>query len=202
MNKHLKDFLITSLVIIAALSFIYLITNKPPEVKTAFLETTNEETITVELPSRGTTRTIVETPTITPKPLPPKPVTHTHPKPKPIVRQPIAPVGEIQAYAKARSDQIFGIGHWNSLYQLWLHESGWEAGRVNPSSGAGGIPQALGVQKIYGYVPPMEWRNGKKYIINPDWKKEVEWGLEYIRVRKGYGNPTRAYQHFQRNNWY
>lgn len=178
MNKNLKDFLIQSAAIIAGLALIVSITQTrkptPPEVKPAFLETTItvestttiEETITV---TRGTARS-------------PEPPSHIHPKPAPTIAtsEPQA----ILAYGEKRNNEVFGAGHWTALYNLWMAESEWIPSKVNPSSGACGIPQALPCNKITDH----------------SYQGQIEWGLSYISQR--YGNPINAYAHFKRNNWY
>lgn len=93
---------------------------------------------------------------------------------------------------------------WGSLEALWTAESGWQAGRLNKSSFACGIPQALPCTKIYSNFASMEQVliNGKLFLKNPDAEKEIKWGLEYIKKR--YGTPYKAYQFFlaQSPHWY
>lgn len=85
---------------------------------------------------------------------------------------------------------------------LWSRESGWETGRLNPSSHACGIPQALPCTKIYPnfYSMEIEWRDGKKYLKNPNEQIEIAWGLKYIERR--YGNACVALEFHDLNNWY
>jgi hypothetical protein len=94
---------------------------------------------------------------------------------------------EAQAYAKSLLAQ-YGWddeGNWESLLKLWNQESGWNANAVNPSSGAAGIPQALG----HGHVFDLG-----------DYKAQIQWGLNYIRDR--YGSPNAAWAHEVSHNWY
>jgi hypothetical protein len=72
-----------------------------------------------------------------------------------------------------------------SLLALWNQESGWNDEAVNPSSGAYGIPQALG--------------KGHPYNLG-DYANQVVWGLNYISGR--YGSPAAAEAHEQEFNWY
>lgn len=112
-------------------------------------------------------------------------------KPVPIV-QPVSngiPASVISNYARSK----VANEDWACLQKLWGSESGWEAGRLNPSSLAVGIPQALPPSKIYPDFPNMErtTRNGKLYLVNPDYKREIDWGLNYIKSR--YKSPCLAY---------
>lgn len=74
---------------------------------------------------------------------------------------------------------------WGALQALWTRESGWNANAVNPSSGAAGIPQALG----HGHVFNLG-----------DARAQIAWGLEYIRGR--YGSPSAAWAHEEAVGWY
>jgi TP901 family phage tail tape measure protein len=71
------------------------------------------------------------------------------------------------------------------LVNLWNKESGWNPFAVNPSSGAYGIPQALG--------------HGNVYALG-DAIAQINWGLNYIWQR--YGTPIGAWAHEVANNWY
>lgn len=73
---------------------------------------------------------------------------------------------------------------WPALRSLWNQESGWTP-QTNPSSGAYGIPQALG--------------HGHPFDIH-DIPAQIRWGLNYIRGR--YGSPSAAWAHERANNWY
>lgn len=64
----------------------------------------------------------------------------------------------------------------SALQSLWQGESGWNDNSVNPSSGAYGIPQALG--------------HGHPYALG-DASAQIAWGLNYIQQR--YGSPSAAY---------
>lgn len=74
------------------------------------------------------------------------------------------------------------------LINLWNKESGWNPNSVNKSSGACGIPQALPCSKI------------KNSEGSNDWKAQIRWGIKYINVR--YKSPCKAWNHFQKKNWY
>jgi len=73
---------------------------------------------------------------------------------------------------------------WDSLYLLWMRESGWNPMAVNRSSGACGIPQALPCSKI-----------PDKSTVG-----QINWGLDYIQRR--YGTPLNAMAHWQQKRWY
>ena len=81
-----------------------------------------------------------------------------------------------QAFASAHLAQFgWGQDQMPALIKLWNQESGWNDNAVNPSSGAYGIPQALG--------------KGHPYNLG-DYANQVLWGLNYIKQR--YGNPALA----------
>lgn len=91
-----------------------------------------------------------------------------------------------QAFARAHLAQFgWGQDQFPPLLALWNQESGWNDNAVNPSSGAYGIPQALG--------------KGHPYNLG-DYANQVLWGLNYIKGR--YGSPAAAEQHELANNWY
>lgn len=73
---------------------------------------------------------------------------------------------------------------WPALKALWTRESGWNQNALNPSSGAYGIPQALGHGHVFG----------------PNPKDQIAWGLDYIKGR--YGSPSGAWAHEQQVGWY
>jgi hypothetical protein len=75
--------------------------------------------------------------------------------------------------------------NWDSLVKLWNQESSWNANAVNKSSGAYGIPQALG--------------HGHPYSLG-DASAQIKWGLDYIKQR--YGTPDAAWAHEVAHNWY
>jgi hypothetical protein len=78
----------------------------------------------------------------------------------------------------------WGENQWPALRSLWTQESNWLP-ETNPSSGAYGIPQALG--------------HGHPFDIN-DIPAQIRWGLNYIKGR--YGSPSAAWAHEQSHNWY
>ncbi len=73
---------------------------------------------------------------------------------------------------------------WDSLYQLWMRESGWNPRSANRSSGACGIPQAYPCSKI-----PDKSTAG-----------QIAWGLNYIANR--YGSPSVAWNYWLNNHSY
>jgi SLT domain-containing protein/phage-related protein len=81
----------------------------------------------------------------------------------------------------------FGKGQWGSLQKLWQGESGWNANAVNKSSGAYGIPQALG----HGHP-----------FAKGDARAQIAWGLKYIK--SSYGTPSNAYHKWlsRHPHWY
>lgn len=85
---------------------------------------------------------------------------------------------------------MFGKGHWDDLDALVTQESGWNPKADNPTSSAYGLFQFLD-STAQNYA-------GKNIIKNP--YKQVDLGLKYIADR--YGNPTKAWDFHQANNWY
>lgn len=79
---------------------------------------------------------------------------------------------------------------WQCLKTLWTRESHWNHRAVNPSSGAGGIPQALPMSKMASA--------GSDYRTNP--ATQIKWGILYIRGR--YGTPCAALGFHNSHNWY
>lgn len=86
--------------------------------------------------------------------------------------------------ARSINSVWFGDQHWAALNQLWNHESGFNPGAKNPSSGACGIPQALPCSKITDHTTT----------------GQIVWGLSYIQSR--YGNPSNAWRFWQTHHWY
>jgi D-alanyl-D-alanine carboxypeptidase/Transglycosylase SLT domain len=76
-----------------------------------------------------------------------------------------------------------------ALIPLWQHESGWNPNAQNPTSTAYGIAQFL--NGTWG---------GTGYEKTADPYKQVLAGLEYIKGR--YGSPSKAWEFWQKNNWY
>ncbi|MFF8283345.1 C40 family peptidase [Streptomyces albus] len=81
---------------------------------------------------------------------------------------------------------------WTALYKLWMGESGWRHWADNPTSDAYGIPQAM--SNLHKETATSEWRNSPK--------KQIAWGLKYIKNR--YGTPQKAWNFWNSQNphWY
>lgn len=95
---------------------------------------------------------------------------------------------QAQSYAFGLFSKFgWGASEEQPLINLWNQESGWNPDAVNPSSGAAGIPQALGHGNVFG----LGWANAAAQIL---------WGLNYIKQR--YGSPSAAWAHEVANNWY
>lgn len=77
---------------------------------------------------------------------------------------------------------------WDALKTLWMHESGWRTNADNPTSSAYGIPQAM----TSAHNMPAG------YFKDP--RVQIRWGLNYIKGR--YGDPSKAWNFWQKNNWY
>jgi TP901 family phage tail tape measure protein len=79
--------------------------------------------------------------------------------------------------------------HWGSLDRLVTHESSWNPNAQNPTSSAYGLFQFL--NGTWGTV------GGSK---TSDPYQQLVLGLRYIAQR--YGNPSAAWDFWQRNHWY
>ena len=83
-----------------------------------------------------------------------------------------------------------GASQFTCLDALWQHESNWNPGARNPSSGAYGIPQALPGSKMASA--------GADWQTNP--ATQIKWGLGYIKTI--YGDPCKAWAFWQVNHYY
>jgi hypothetical protein len=103
-----------------------------------------------------------------------------------------------QAYARGQLGRFgWGQDQMAPLTKLWTKESGWRwnasNGNGGPDSGrAYGIPQSLPGKKMAS--------SGADWRTNP--ATQINWGLNYIRNRPGYGSPSAAWKHSQNFNWY
>ena len=114
-------------------------------------------------------------------------------KKKEAAKKKTQPVTNKDTYKSYAYDLVINKYTWSkedyeALVKLWTKESNWNPNAVNKKSGACNIPQALPCSKI-----------SKKYGDN-SWQSGIKWGLEYIDSR--YGNPKKAWQHFQNKGWY
>ena len=114
--------------------------------------------------------------------------------------KPGAPVGQVPASCGEYTGNVqigctlmlqagYPISEMPCLKNLWMKESGWRTNARNPS-GAGGIPQALPMNKMAKY--------GSDYMTNP--ATQIRWGLDYIKGR--YGKPCVAWGNFQSKGWF
>ena len=93
---------------------------------------------------------------------------------------------QAKSYARSR----LGAWDWddsqfNSLEILWEKESNWNYKAEN-SSGAVGIPQLKGGKNVPNFMN--------------DYQLQIEHGFSYIKKR--YGSPNAAWNHFQEKGWY
>lgn len=113
---------------------------------------------------------------------------------------PSSPSGNVKIAQQMAAARGWTGAEWNALYQLWMHESNFNALIGNlAGSGAYGIPQALPADKMAAAGP--DWRT------NP--ATQIKWGLGYIA--QSYGDPIHAWSHWQARvpiggrdvgNWY
>lgn len=96
-------------------------------------------------------------------------------------------VEQAKNHAKSRL-KAFGWEEkeFNSLEQLWQAESNWNYQAKNNKSGALGIPQLKGGDKVPNF--------------STDYTVQIEHGLAYIQKR--YGSPSKAWEFFLKNHWY
>lgn len=98
---------------------------------------------------------------------------------------------EVINYTYQRVVARFGADQWDAVYNIVSHESGWNPNSWNKSSTACGLFQACPCRKTI--------KNGyKDYYTN--WKTQVEWGLDYIKVR--YKTPKNAWKHWKQHKSY
>ena len=71
-------------------------------------------------------------------------------------------------------------------------ESNYRVDATNKTSGAFGIPQSLPASKMASA--------GADWKTNPE--TQLRWMCQYIRDRKGYGNPTNALNFHLSHNYY
>ncbi|WP_028800873.1 transglycosylase SLT domain-containing protein [Streptomyces sp. 142MFCol3.1] len=103
-----------------------------------------------------------------------------------------------QAAAPTSASSARSIAHqmipdaaqFNAFSKIVEHESGWNAGATNASSGAYGLVQALPGSKMASA--------GADWKTNP--KTQIKWGLDYMNSR--YGSPVGAWSFWQANGWY
>jgi hypothetical protein len=79
---------------------------------------------------------------------------------------------------------------WKALLELWSCESSWNHAAINPTSGAGGIPQSWPASKMASA--------GADYQTNPT--TQIAWGLKYISSR--YDSPSDALSFHYSKNYY
>lgn len=110
-----------------------------------------------------------------------------HPAPAPAPKAApvaVAYAGDAVSIGRQMNAQRFGDAQWDSLYQLWMRESGWNPNAYNPSTGACGIPQAMPCSKIADHSV----------------EGQITWGLNYIAGR--YGTPAAAWSFWQVHHYY
>jgi SLT domain-containing protein len=97
----------------------------------------------------------------------------------------------MQADAKAVARELLTERHFKCFTQLMGKESAWNPKAQNPTSSAAGVGQLLS----------STYRNlGMKHSTEA--VPQTVAALAYIGRKYGYGGPCKAWQHFQRNNWY
>jgi Transglycosylase SLT domain len=103
---------------------------------------------------------------------------------------PIVPSSDTQIYAQQRVCAVWGCDQWNAFHFIILKESTWNYRAINPTSGAGGLCQALPFSKMSSA--------GADYQTNPN--TQIEWCISYISGR--YKTPEGAKSFWTTNNWF
>ena len=103
-------------------------------------------------------------------------------------------------YAHYKVKKTWGEDQWNSFNELVNHEAGFDGvKKVNPTSGAYGIPQCLPVSKCVAEYPDFKTNH----------ISQIDWMIDYVSQR--YGNPNDAWYFWQyiaptkskaHSNWY
>jgi hypothetical protein len=106
------------------------------------------------------------------------------------VSSPIIPSSDTQIYAQQRVCTVWGCDQWNAFHFIILKESTWNYRAINPTSGAGGLCQALPFSKMA--------TAGADYQTNPN--TQIEWCISYIQGR--YKTPEGAKTFWTANNWF
>jgi hypothetical protein len=110
--------------------------------------------------------------------------------PKPVISTPTVPTSDVQSYAQSRVCATWGCDQWNAFHFIILKESTWNYRAINPTSGAGGLCQALPFSKMA--------TAGADYQTNPN--TQIEWCISYIQGR--YKTPEGAKTFWTANNWF
>ncbi|MCD0486498.1 lytic transglycosylase domain-containing protein [Streptacidiphilus sp. ASG 303] len=94
------------------------------------------------------------------------------------------------AGARALAQSMVPASQWAAFDAIVSHESGWNPGATNASSGAYGLGQALPGSKMAS--AGADWRT------NP--ATQIRWALDYMNSR--YGSPNAAWAFWQTHHWY
>lgn len=95
------------------------------------------------------------------------------------------------ASAQATAKKMIGnSAQYECFSRIVQHESNWDVGATNASSGAYGLVQALPGNKMASA--------GSDWKTNPE--TQIEWGLDYMKDR--YGSACGAWDFWQSNGWY
>ncbi|MGP3690542.1 transglycosylase SLT domain-containing protein [Streptomyces sp. IBSNAI002] len=102
-----------------------------------------------------------------------------------------APAQAATLGAKQIAHQLIpDAGQYAAFNAIISHESDWNTGAVNASSGAYGLGQALPASKMASFGP--NWKS------NP--RTQIKWALNYMNAR--YGSPEAAWSFWQTHQWY
>ena len=88
----------------------------------------------------------------------------------------------------------WGANQFKCVVQLWQKESSWRPASAMPGNSFLGIPQLSKQIVVASGYTVAEFRASTEL--------QIQLGAKYIKYRKGYGSPCKAWKHFQRKSWY
>lgn len=88
----------------------------------------------------------------------------------------------------------WGPKEFKCVLQLWQKESSWRPAAAMPGNRFLGIPQLSKTIVVASGYTVAEFRASTEL--------QIQLGAKYIKYRKGYGTPCKAWKHFQRKSWY
>lgn len=99
-------------------------------------------------------------------------------------------------YAARHFKHKYGWGkkQFNCAEKLWQKESSWR-----PSAGKSGHPY-VGIPQLSRVIVAASGYSMAEYLASAE--LQIQLGAKYIKLRKGYGTPCKAWSHSQRKGWY
>lgn len=99
-------------------------------------------------------------------------------------------------YAARHFKHTYGWGkkQFKCAVALWHKESSWRPSAGKTKGRYVGIPQ------LDRMIVVASGYSVAEYIASTE--LQIQLGAKYIKLRKGYGSPCKAWKHFQRKRWY